>query len=78
MAKTKTYAPHKGGMGANNVEINEEILVNFVDFSCIINCEADTNFLVKSGVRQGCVMSYVLFIIAIVCFSSTLCCYTAA
>jgi hypothetical protein len=24
MAKTKTYAPHKGGMGANNVEINEE------------------------------------------------------
>ena len=27
--------------------------------------EADTSFLVKSGVRQGCVMSSVLFIIAI-------------
>ena len=24
MAKTKTYAPPKGGVGANNVEINEE------------------------------------------------------
>jgi hypothetical protein len=24
MAKTKTYAPPKGGVGANNVEINDE------------------------------------------------------
>ena len=24
MVKTKPYAPHKGGVGANNVEINEE------------------------------------------------------
>jgi hypothetical protein len=37
----------------------------YTNFSCTINSEADTNFLVKSGVRQGCAMSYVLFIIAI-------------
>jgi hypothetical protein len=38
----------------------------YTNFSCTINYEADTNFLVKSGVKQGCVMSPVLFIIAIV------------
>ena len=35
------------------------------NFSCTINSEADTGFLAKSGVRQGCIMSSVLFIIAI-------------
>ena len=37
----------------------------YTNFSCTINSEADTSFLVKSGVRQGCAMSSVLFIIAI-------------
>lgn len=37
----------------------------YTNFSSTINSEADTSFLVKSGVRQGCVMSSVLFIIAI-------------
>ena len=37
----------------------------YTNFSCTINSEADTNFLVKLGVRQGPVMSSVLFIIAI-------------
>ena len=37
----------------------------YTNFSCTINSEADTNFLVKSGVRQGPVMSSVLFIITI-------------
>jgi hypothetical protein len=37
----------------------------YANFSCTINSEADTDFLAKSGVRQGCLMSSVLFIIAI-------------
>ena len=37
----------------------------YTNFSCTINSEADTSFLVKSGVRQGCAMSSVLFIIAV-------------
>jgi hypothetical protein len=37
----------------------------YANFSCTINSEADTGFLAKSGVRQGCIMSSVLFIIAI-------------
>ena len=37
----------------------------YTNFSCTINSEADTSFLVKSGVRQGYTMSSVLFIIAI-------------
>jgi hypothetical protein len=37
----------------------------YTNFSCTINSEADTSFVVKSGVRQGYVMSSVLFIIAI-------------
>ena len=37
----------------------------YINLSCTINTEADTSFLVKSGVRQECIMSSVLFIIAI-------------
>ena len=37
----------------------------YTNFSCTINSEADTSFVVKSGVRQGYVMSSVLFIITI-------------
>jgi hypothetical protein len=37
----------------------------YANFSCTINSEADTNFLLKSEVRQGYVMSSVLCIIAI-------------
>ena len=37
----------------------------YANVSCTINSEADTGFLVKSGVRQGCIMSSVLCIIAI-------------
>jgi hypothetical protein len=33
----------------------------YTNFSCTINSEADTSFLVKSGVRQGYVMSSEMF-----------------
>jgi hypothetical protein len=50
------------GISSKIVQLIKQFYTNF---SCTINSEADTNFLVKSGVRQGCVMSSVLFIIAI-------------
>ena len=37
----------------------------YAGFRCTVGETADTSFLVKSGVRQGCVMSSLLFIIAI-------------
>ena len=36
-----------------------------MEFRCTVGETADTSFLVKSGVRQGCVVSSLLFIIAI-------------
>jgi hypothetical protein len=50
------------GISSKIVQIIKQF---FTNFSCTIKSEATTSFLVKSGVRQGCVMSSVLFIIAI-------------
>ena len=33
----------------------------YTNFSCTINSEADTSFLVKSGVRQGCLVICALY-----------------
>ena len=37
----------------------------YEEFRCTVGETADTSFLVKSGVRQGCVMSSLLFITTI-------------
>jgi len=50
------------GIPSKIVQLNKQFYANI---SCTINSEADTSFLVKSGVRQECVMLSVLFIIAI-------------
>ncbi|XP_062618932.1 uncharacterized protein LOC134280533 [Saccostrea cucullata] len=38
---------------------------NWREFKCSVGRSSNTSFLVKSGVRQGCVMSALLFIIAV-------------
>lgn len=46
-------------------KIVEMIKAFYVEFNCSICCSSDACFKVKSGVRQGCVMSALLFIIGI-------------
>ena len=41
------------------------VKVFYTDFRCIVGGTNDTSFLVKSGVRQGCVMSSLLFIVVV-------------
>ena len=50
------------GIPNKTVQLIKQLYANF---SCTINSEADSSYLVKSGLRQGCAMSSVLFIIAI-------------
>lgn len=37
----------------------------YTEFRCTVGTSSDISFLVKSGVRQGCVMSSLLFIIVV-------------
>jgi hypothetical protein len=48
-----------------NTKIVQLIKQFYINLSCTINTEANTSFLVISGVRQECIMSSVLFIITI-------------
>jgi hypothetical protein len=50
------------GIPSKIVQLIKQFYANFL---CTITSEADTGFLVKSGVRQGCIMSSVLFILAV-------------
>ena len=46
-------------------KIIELITAFYLEFNCSIGSSSDACFIVKSGVRQGCVMSPLLFILAI-------------
>jgi hypothetical protein len=48
----------------NTIKI-ELIKIFYLEFNCSVGSSSDAYFLVKSGVRQGCVMSALLFTLAI-------------
>lgn len=46
-------------------KIDDLVKAFYTEFKCTLGSSSKTSFLVKSGVRQGCMMSALLFIITV-------------